>query len=112
MILGQFGLPLTIAGALVLAGIVYALQRLRAQPRVLRLPTAGLWAQAMRAAPVRVLGGRFRYLEPVGSGRWSPVTLRRDALLSFYYCSAYSLDARGGAAARRTGDVTGVGCES
>ncbi len=61
MILGQFGLPLTIAGALVLAGIVYALQRLRAQPRVLRLPTAGLWAQAMRAAPVRVLGGRFRY---------------------------------------------------
>lgn len=57
-----------------------------------------------------LLGGRFRYLEPVGAGRWSPVTLRRDALLSFYYCSAYSLDARGGAAARRTGDVTGVGC--
>ncbi|MCI1142852.1 hypothetical protein MOP88_12085 [Sphingomonas sp. WKB10] len=61
MILGQFGVLLTIAGALVLAGIVYALQRLRAQPRVLRLPTAGLWAQAMRAAPVSVLGGRFRY---------------------------------------------------
>ncbi|WP_309648722.1 alpha/beta hydrolase [Nocardioides sp.] len=57
-----------------------------------------------------LLGGRFRYLEPAGEGRWSPVTLRRDALLSFYYCSAYSLDPRGGAGARRTGDVTGVGC--
>ena len=57
-----------------------------------------------------LLGGRFRYLEPVGEGRWSPVTLRRNKLLSFYYCSAYSLGARGGSAARRTGDVTGVGC--
>ena len=51
-----------------------------------------------------LLGTRFRYLEPVGNGRWAPVTLHRDELLSFYYCSAYSVGAR------RTGDVTGVGC--
>ncbi|MDR6125675.1 hypothetical protein [Sphingomonas sp. SORGH_AS_0438] len=56
-----FGWPVTLAGAAALAGIVYLLQRLRARRRVLRLPTAGLWAQAMREAPVSVLGGRFRY---------------------------------------------------
>lgn len=57
----EFGWPVTLTGAVVLAGIVYLLQRLRARRRVLRLPTAGLWAQAMREAPARVLGGRFRY---------------------------------------------------
>lgn len=57
----QFGWPVTLAGMVALAGIVFLLQRLRARRRVLRLPTAGLWAQAMRDAPVRVLGGRFRY---------------------------------------------------
>jgi dienelactone hydrolase len=51
-----------------------------------------------------LLGRQFRYLEPVGNGRWSPVTLRRDDLLSFYYCSAYAVGARS------DGDVTGVGC--
>lgn len=62
------------------------------------------------AAGVRPLLARsFRYLEPVGAGRWAPVRLRRDPLLSFYHCSAYALtDQRG---TRRTdGDVTGVGC--
>ncbi|MDQ1155844.1 hypothetical protein QE385_000171 [Sphingomonas sp. SORGH_AS 950] len=57
----QFGWPLTLAGMITLAGIVFLLQRLRAQRRVLRLPTAALWAQALRDTPVRVLGGRFRY---------------------------------------------------
>lgn len=57
----QFGWPVTLAGMVALAGIVFLLQRLRAQRRVLRLPTAGLWAQALRDTPVRVLGGRFRY---------------------------------------------------
>lgn len=55
-----------------------------------------------------LLGGRFRYLEPVGEGRWDPVTLRRDRLLSFYYCSAYGLAAGDGV--RSDGDVTDVGC--
>lgn len=56
-----------------------------------------------------LLARSFRYLEPVGAGTWAPVRLRRDPLLSFYYCSAYALtDARG---TRRTdGDVSGVGC--
>jgi len=56
----------------------------------------------------QLLKDRFRYLEPVGDGRWEPVTLQRDPLLSFYYCSAYRLDARDGV--RRDGDVTDVGC--
>lgn len=38
-----------------------------------------------------LLARELTYLEPVGNGRWEPVTLQRDALLSFYYCSAYSL---------------------
>jgi hypothetical protein len=55
-----------------------------------------------------LLAKRFRYLEPVGNGRWEPVGLRRDRLLSFYFCSAYRLDTTDGV--RRDGDVTGVGC--
>ena len=53
----------------------------------------------------RLLGTRFRYLEPTGGGEWTPVTLRRNPLLSFYYCSAHSLDG-----VRSDGDITGVGC--
>ena len=54
------------------------------------------------------LDRRFRYLEPAGGGRWQPVTLRRDPLLSFYYCSAYALG--DGDRARRDLVVTDVGC--
>lgn len=50
----------------------------------------------------------FRYLEPVGGGRWAPVTLRRDPLLSFYYCSAVAVRDRSGL--RADGDLTDVGC--
>ncbi|MEH3036628.1 MAG: hypothetical protein PGN23_09115 [Sphingomonas adhaesiva] len=57
----QFGWPAALAGAVALAGLLYWLQRLRARRRVVALPTAMLWMQAARAAPVRVLGGRFRY---------------------------------------------------
>lgn len=52
----------------------------------------------------RLLKPSMRYLEPTGNGAWSPVRLRRDPLLSFYYCSAYSLGKRS------NGDVTDVGC--
>jgi hypothetical protein len=38
-----------------------------------------------------LLARSFRYLEPVGAGAWAPVTLQRDDLLSFYYCSGYRL---------------------
>lgn len=55
-----------------------------------------------------LLGKRFRYLEPVGDGVWSPVRLTRKPLLSFYYCSAYAV--RTDAGLRTSGDVTGVGC--
>ena len=55
-----------------------------------------------------LLKRQFPYLEPAGDGRWAPVTLERDPLLSFYYCSAYSLQGR--TALRTDGDVAGVGC--
>lgn len=58
--------------------------------------------------PGALLRTSFRYLEPVGQGKWAPVTLRRDPLLSFYYCSAYAVS--DGDRIRRDLDVTGVGC--
>lgn len=61
-----------------------------------------------RGSASPLTAGSFRYLEPVGGGRWAPVVLRRDGLLSFYYCSAY--DVGSGRERRATGDVTGVGC--
>ncbi len=57
-----------------------------------------------RGTSRQLLASSFRYLEPTGGGRWSPVRLQRDPLLSFYYCSAYALGNRS------DGDVTGVGC--
>jgi hypothetical protein len=61
-----------------------------------------------RGGPRALLRQRIDYLEPTGGGTWSPVRLRRDEHLSFYYCSSYRLDA-----ARRVlrdGDLTDVGC--
>ena len=52
-------------------------------------------------------GSDFRYLEPRGNGRWQPVTLRRDPLLSFYYCSAYGF--RSGSRVLAENDIGDVG---
>jgi hypothetical protein len=52
-------------------------------------------------------GTSFRYLEPTGLGRWSPVTLDRASLLSFYYCSAWHF--RAGTRLLDDPDVAGVG---
>ncbi|MCW2761683.1 MAG: hypothetical protein JWR85_1884 [Marmoricola sp.] len=52
-------------------------------------------------------GSTFRYLEPVGSNVWSPVTLQRGSLLSFYYCSAYGF--RSGSRVLSDGDIADVG---
>ncbi|MGA7148096.1 MAG: hypothetical protein WBX17_06385, partial [Microbacterium sp.] len=58
------------------------------------------------AAPL--LATKFRYLEPSGGDTWTPITLRREPLLSFYYCSAYSLrDAKG---LHTNLDIADVGC--
>jgi hypothetical protein len=54
-----------------------------------------------------LFGTTFRYLEPVGNGRWSPVTLHRDPLLSQRYCSAWHVHTTTGL--RSDGDVNGVG---
>jgi len=56
----------------------------------------------------RLLAARFRYLEPVGGGRWAPVRLSRDPLLSTRYCSAYRLLVDG--RIRTDGDIADVGC--
>jgi len=48
------------AGAVVIAGLLLALQRLRPAPRTIRLPAAPLWAQTMQSAPARVLDRRLR----------------------------------------------------
>jgi hypothetical protein len=53
----------------------------------------------------RLLAKRFHYLEPSGNGEWTPVTLRRDPLLSFYFCSARSVEG-----IPADGDITDVGC--
>lgn len=53
-------------------------------------------------------GTRFRYLEPRGAGVWKSITLERDELLSFYYCSAYSF--RSGGHRLDDEDLAGVGC--
>lgn len=59
----------------------------------------------------RLTGTRLRYLEPRGGGVWQPITLDRDANLSFYYCSAWAF--RSGAASTgpmlREEDLAGVG---
>jgi len=52
-------------------------------------------------------GRSFRYLEPAGNGRWAPTALKRDSLLSFYYCSAYGF--RSGSTVLRNGDLGAVG---
>jgi hypothetical protein len=52
-------------------------------------------------------GSTFRYLEPAGNGVWTPVTLRRGSLLSFYYCSAYGFHS--GSRLLSNGDIAGVG---
>jgi hypothetical protein len=56
-----------------------------------------------RSAVDPLLATSFRYLEPVAVGRWEPITLNREDLLSFYYCSGY---AYGG---RASTDMAGVG---
>ena len=62
-----------------------------------------------RSATSRLLGTNFKYLEPVGNGKWEPVTLERSKQLSFYYCSGYDIHAPGGQRFQNT-DIAGVGC--
>jgi hypothetical protein len=59
----------------------------------------------------RLLGTSLKYLEPRGKGVWAPVTLDRDANLSFYYCSAYAFRSGPDADGRllRNGDINEVG---
>ena len=56
------------------------------------------------SADRRLLAESWKYLEPVGNGRWEPITLARDGLLSFYFCSAYAFDGN------LDPDIAGAGC--
>jgi hypothetical protein len=60
------------------------------------------------SADARLLATSFKYLEPVGQGRWAPVTLKRADRLSFYFCSGYAFRS---AAGRRleNSDIASVG---
>jgi hypothetical protein len=46
----------------------------------------------------------YTYLEPQAIGKWEPVQLKRNDLLSFYFCSGWSTKARG-----TNVDIGGVG---
>ncbi|WP_216822853.1 alpha/beta hydrolase [Aeromicrobium sp. A1-2] len=67
----------------------------------------GVQAQPTGTDPL--LATTLPYLEPVGNGRWKPVTVQRTGALSFYYCSAYAITDRDGTTRRADGDVGGVG---
>lgn len=60
-----------------------------------------------RSNDAELTGTRFRYLEPQGGGVWAPVSLQRESLLSFYYCSAYGFHS--GARVLTDGDIGRVG---
>lgn len=55
-----------------------------------------------------LLATSLPYLQPVGNGRWEPVTLARNPNLSFYFCSGYRLHV--GTAVRLDKDLLGDGC--
>lgn len=61
MILNTFSVTTLLAGSVLLALVLYGLQRLRVRQRVLKLPTAALWQQAVQDTSLRVLGKTFRY---------------------------------------------------
>ena len=85
---------------------------------------ASAWGQAMASyyvqawldqylrhqpgAGAALLARTLRYLEPVGSGRWVPVSINRDQDLSFYFCSGYRLHVGGRLVADK--DLVGDGC--
>ncbi|KRB76582.1 hypothetical protein ASE01_15540 [Nocardioides sp. Root190] len=64
-----------------------------------------------RGTDASLVGSTLRYLEPRGKGVWTPLTLDRDANLSFYYCSAYSIHSGTSAdgPVLADADVAGVG---
>jgi hypothetical protein len=78
---------------------------------------SGVYVQAWLASTSKhrrqrrtaLLSRRFRYLEPVGVGRWAPVRLERASQLSFYYCSGYRLRGQGRGRPLARSDLSGVG---
>ena len=60
------------------------------------------------SAEARLLATSFKYLEPVGQGRWAPVTLKRADRLSFYFCSGYAFRSASGRRLENT-DIASVG---
>ena len=63
------------------------------------------------SADSRLLATQWSYLEPSGKGQWTPISLDRATLLSFYFCSAYAFHSARG---RLLGDpdIAQVGCSA
>jgi hypothetical protein len=61
------------------------------------------------SADSRLLATRWSYLEPSGSGQWTPISLDRAARLSFYFCSAYAFHSASGQLLSDS-DIAQVGC--
>jgi hypothetical protein len=57
----QLPLPGVLAGIAVLAGVLYALQRLRVRHRAVTVVTTLFWRVAAEEAPARTLRERFRH---------------------------------------------------
>jgi dienelactone hydrolase len=85
---------------------------------------ASVWGQAMASyyvqawldhylrhdpkAGAALLSTNLHYLEPVGGGKWEPVTIPRNQDLSFYFCSGYRFHAGGRVVTDK--DIVGDGC--
>jgi hypothetical protein len=74
-----------------------------------RASLARQYLKHRRQRRTALLSRRFRYLEPVGVGRWAPVRLERASQLSFYYCSGYRLRGQGRGRPLARSDLSGVG---
>ncbi|WP_066721678.1 hypothetical protein [Sphingomonas pituitosa] len=61
MTFASFGLGPLLVGAMLIAGLLALLQRLRVQRQVVRVATTMFWRAAAQAAPARVLLERFRH---------------------------------------------------
>ncbi|HVA44110.1 MAG TPA: hypothetical protein VNF50_11565 [Acidimicrobiales bacterium] len=85
---------------------------------------ASAWGQAMASyytqawldqylkhepgADRRLLATSLSYLQPIGDGVWKPITIDRNADLSFYFCSGY--DFHIGSHWAKNTDLVGDGC--
>lgn len=69
----------------------------------------GYYLKHQSSAYRALLAPTIQYLEPVGDGHWSPVTLARNDNLSIYFCSGYAVHGPNGHSASNL-DLNDRGC--